>query len=183
MGNRLSQIATRTGDAGTTGLGDGSRVDKDHLRIAALGDVDELNSFIGLLATEELPEEVRGDLSDIQHDLFDLGGELAIPGYSMIADKQVARLDARLARYNADLPRLAEFILPGGSRAASVAHVCRTVCRRAERALVALGKQDKINDGPRQYLNRLSDLMFVLARVLNRHAGGTDVQWQQRKNQ
>jgi cob(I)alamin adenosyltransferase len=183
MGNRLSQIATRTGDAGSTGLGDGSRVDKDHLRIAALGDVDELNSFIGLLATEDLPEEVRGDLSDIQHDLFDLGGELAIPGYSMIADKQVARLDARLARYNADLPRLAEFILPGGSRAASAAHVCRTVCRRAERALVALGKQDKINDGPRQYLNRLSDLMFVLARVLNRHAGGTDVQWQQRKNQ
>jgi cob(I)alamin adenosyltransferase len=183
MGNRLSQIATRTGDAGTTGLGDGTRVDKDHLRIAALGDVDELNSFIGLLVTEDLPEEVRNDLSDIQHDLFDLGGELAIPGYSMIAEKQVARLDARLARYNADLPRLAEFILPGGSRAASVAHVCRTVCRRAERALVALGKQDKINDGPRQYLNRLSDLMFVLARVLNRHAGGTDVQWQQRKNQ
>jgi cob(I)alamin adenosyltransferase len=183
MGNRLSQIATRTGDAGSTGLGDGSRVDKDHLRIAALGDVDELNSFIGLLATEDLPEEVRGDLSDIQHDLFDLGGELAIPGYSMIADKQVARLDARLAHYNADLPRLAEFILPGGSRAASAAHVCRTVCRRAERALVALGKQEKINDGPRQYLNRLSDLMFVLARVLNRHAGGTDVQWQQRKNQ
>ena len=183
MGNRLSQIATRTGDAGTTGLGDGSRVDKDHLRIAALGDVDELNSFIGLLATEDLPDEVRGDLSDIQHDLFDLGGELAIPGYSMIAEKQVARLDARLARYNADLPRLAEFILPGGSRAASVAHVCRTVCRRAERALVALGKQEKVNDGPRQYLNRLSDLMFVLARVLNRHAGGTDVQWQQRKNQ
>jgi cob(I)alamin adenosyltransferase len=183
MGNRLTQIATRTGDAGTTGLGDGTRVDKDHLRIAALGDVDELNSFIGLLVTEDLPDEVRADLSDIQHDLFDLGGELAIPGYTMIADKQVVRLDARLARYNADLPRLAEFILPGGSRAASVAHVCRTVCRRAERALVALGKQDTVNDGPRQYLNRLSDLMFVLARVLNRHAGGTDVQWQQRKNQ
>ena len=182
MGKRLSQIDTRTGDAGTTGLGDGTRVDKDHLRIAALGDVDELNSFIGLLATEDLPDAVRADLSDIQHDLFDLGGELAIPGYTMIADKQVARLDARLAHYNADLPRLAEFILPGGSRAASVAHVCRTVCRRAERALVALGKQDKVNDGPRQYLNRLSDLMFVLARVLNRHAGGTDVQWQQRKN-
>jgi cob(I)alamin adenosyltransferase len=183
MGNRLSQIATRTGDAGTTGLGDGSRVDKDHLRICALGEVDELNSFVGLLAIEDLPAEVRADLSDIQHDLFDLGGELAIPGYTMIAEKQVARLDARLAHYNADLPRLAEFILPGGSRAASVAHVCRTVCRRAERALVALGKQETINDGPRQYLNRLSDLMFVLARVLNRYAGGTDVQWQQRKNQ
>jgi cob(I)alamin adenosyltransferase len=183
MGNRLSQIATRTGDAGTTGLGDGTRVDKDHLRIAALGDVDEVNSFVGLLATEHLPDAVRADLADIQHDLFDLGGELAIPGYSMIADKQVARLDARLAHYNADLPRLAEFILPGGSRAAAIAHVCRTVCRRAERSLVALGKQDPINVGPRQYLNRLSDLMFVLARVLNRHAGGTDVQWQQRKNQ
>jgi cob(I)alamin adenosyltransferase len=183
MGNRLSQIATRTGDAGTTGLGDGTRVDKDHLRIAALGDVDEVNSFVGLLATEQLPDAVRADLADIQHDLFDLGGELAIPGYSMIADKQVARLDARLAHYNADLPRLAEFILPGGSRAAAIAHVCRTVCRRAERSLVALGKQDPINVGPRQYLNRLSDLMFVLARVLNRHAGGTDVQWQQRKNQ
>jgi cob(I)alamin adenosyltransferase len=183
MGNRLSAIATRTGDAGTTGLGDGTRVDKDHLRIAALGDVDELNSFIGLLATEDLPDAVRADLADIQHDLFDLGGELSIPGYSMIADKQVGRLDARLAHYNADLPRLAEFILPGGSRAAAVAHVCRTVCRRAERALVALGKQEPVNAGPRQYLNRLSDLMFVLARVLNRHAGGTDVQWQQRKNQ
>jgi cob(I)alamin adenosyltransferase len=183
MGNRLSQIATRTGDAGTTGLGDGSRVDKDHLRIAALGDVDELNSFVGLLATEDLPASVRADLSDIQHDLFDLGGELAIPGYAMIAEKQVARLDARLAHYNGDLSRLAEFILPGGSRAAALAHVCRTVCRRAERSLVALGKQDKVNDGPRQYLNRLSDLMFVLARVLNRHAGGADVQWQQRKNQ
>jgi cob(I)alamin adenosyltransferase len=183
VGNRLSAIATRTGDAGTTGLGDGTRVDKDHLRIAALGDVDELNSFIGLLATEDLPDPVRADLAAIQHDLFDLGGELSIPGYSMIADKQVARLDARLAHYNADLPRLAEFILPGGARAAAVAHVCRTVCRRAERALVSLGKQDPINPGPRQYLNRLSDLMFVLARVLNRHAGGSDVQWQQRKNQ
>ena len=183
MGNRLSKIATRTGDAGTTGLGDGTRVDKDHLRICALGDVDELNSFVGLLATEDLPADVRADLSDIQHDLFDLGGELAIPGYTMVADKQVARLDARLEHYNADLPRLAEFILPGGSRAAALAHICRTACRRAERALVALGKLDKVNDGPRQYLNRLSDLMFVLARVLNRYAGGTDVQWQQRKNQ
>lgn len=183
MGNRLSQIATRTGDDGTTGLGDGSRVSKDHLRIAAMGDVDELNSTLGVLLTSELPEPVRADLADIQNDLFDLGGELAIPGYSMITGTQVARLDARLAHYNADLPRLAEFILPGGSSAAAMAHICRTVCRRAERALVALGKEDKINDAPRQYLNRLSDLMFVLARVLNRHVGATDVQWQQRKNQ
>src|SRR5512137_1993191 len=183
MGHRLSQIATRTGDDGTTGLGDGSRTTKDSLRVAAMGDVDELNSAIGVLLAETLPDEVRADLVDIQHDLFDLGGELCIPGYTMLKDAQVARLDARLAHYNADLPRLAEFILPGGSRAAALAHVCRTACRRAERALVALGKQDKVNDGPRQYLNRLSDLMFVLARVLNRHAGGTDVQWQQRKNQ
>jgi cob(I)alamin adenosyltransferase len=183
MGNRLSQIATRTGDDGTTGLGDGTRVDKDHLRIAAMGDVDELNSTIGVLLTNDLPEQMRIDLAEIQNDLFDLGGELAIPGYSMISDKQVARLDARLAHYNADLPRLAEFILPGGSCAAAMAHVGRTVCRRAERSLVALGKQDPLNDPPRQYLNRLSDLLFVLARVLNRHAGGADVQWQQRKNQ
>jgi cob(I)alamin adenosyltransferase len=183
MGNRLSQIATRTGDDGTTGLGDGTRVDKDHLRIVAMGDVDELNSTLGVLLTNDLPEQMRLDLAEVQNDLFDLGGELAIPGYSMISDKQVARLDARLAHYNADLPRLAEFILPGGSSAAAMAHVGRTVCRRAERSLVALGKQDRLNDAPRQYLNRLSDLLFVLARVLNRHAGGTDVQWQQRKNQ
>ncbi|MEP6609118.1 MAG: cob(I)yrinic acid a,c-diamide adenosyltransferase [Burkholderiaceae bacterium] len=183
MGNRLSQIATRTGDDGTTGLGDGSRVGKEHLRIAAMGDVDELNSNIGVLLVGSVSDTIRSDLQAIQNDLFDLGGELAIPGYSMISDTQVARLDARLAHYNADLPRLAEFILPGGAPAAATAHVCRTVCRRAERALVALGKHDSINDGPRQYLNRLSDLLFVLARVLNRDAGGADVQWQQRKNQ
>jgi cob(I)alamin adenosyltransferase len=183
MGNRLSKIATRTGDDGTTGLGDGSRVGKNDLRIAAIGDVDELNSTLGLLLAEDLPAEVRADLVDIQHDLFDLGGELSIPGYTMIAERQVARLDARLEHYNADLPRLAEFILPAGSRPAAQAHVCRTVARRAERALVALGKQDKVNEGPRQYLNRLSDLLFVLSRVLNRHAGGSDVLWQQRKNQ
>jgi cob(I)alamin adenosyltransferase len=183
MGNRLSKIATRTGDDGTTGLGDGSRVGKNDLRIAAIGDVDELNSTLGLLLAEDLPAEVRADLVDIQHDLFDLGGELSIPGYTMIAERQVARLDARLEHYNPDLPRLAEFILPAGSRPAAQAHVCRTVARRAERALVALGKQDKVNEGPRQYLNRLSDLLFVLSRVLNRHAGGSDVLWQQRKNQ
>jgi cob(I)alamin adenosyltransferase len=183
MGKRLSKIATRTGDDGTTGLGDGTRTRKDALRIHAIGEVDELNSFIGLLATEALPDEVRADLLDIQHDLFDLGGELCIPGYAMVKDVQVARLDERLAHYNADLPRLEEFILPGGSRAAALAHVCRTVCRRAERAIVALAAQETVNEAPRQYVNRLSDLLFVLARVLNRYAGGTDVQWQQRKNQ
>jgi cob(I)alamin adenosyltransferase len=165
MGNRLSKIATRTGDDGSTGLGDGSRTGKDSARIAALGDVDELNSFVV-------------ELVSIQHDLFDLGGELCIPGYQMIKDEHVARLDGLLEKYNADLPVLKEFILPAGSRAASLSHVCRTVCRRAERSIVALSKTDTINAQPRQYVNRLSDLMFVLARVLNRHAGGSDVLWQ-----
>lgn len=183
MGNRLSQIATRTGDDGTTGLGDGTRTRKDALRVQAMGDVDELNSVIGLLLTEDLPAEVRADLTDIQHDLFDLGGELCIPGYTMLKEEQVSRLDARLAHYNGTLPRLAEFILPGGSRAAAIAHVARTVCRRAERSIVELGAHETINAGPRQYVNRLSDLMFVLARVLNRAVGDGDVLWQQRKNQ
>jgi cob(I)alamin adenosyltransferase len=183
MGKRLTQIATRTGDDGTTGLGDGSRTHKSSVRIRALGEVDELNSFVGLLLTESLPDEVRRDLIDIQHDLFDLGGELSIPGYKMLKEVQVARLDERLAHYNADLPRLAEFILPGGARAAAVAHVCRTICRRAERALVDLDAKEPLNPEGRRYLNRLSDLLFVLARVLNRAAGGTDVLWQQRKNQ
>ena len=182
MGNRLSQIATRTGDDGSTGLGDGSRTRKDSLRIAALGDVDELNSFIGLLVTEPMPEDMRAALSGIQHDLFVLGGELCIPGFENVSDAQVVRLDELLARYNADLPRLQEFILPGGSRAAAYAHVARTVCRRAERAIVALGHEETVRPVCRQYVNRLSDLMFVLARVLNRYAGGSDVLWQQGKN-
>jgi cob(I)alamin adenosyltransferase len=182
MGNRLTQIATRTGDDGTTGLGDGSRVPKDSLRVAALGDVDELNSTIGLLITEPLPEAVREALTDIQHDLFDLGGELCIPGYENVSDAQVARLDALLATHNATLPRLEEFILPGGSRPAAIAHVARTVCRRAERAVVALGAAETVRPACRQYLNRLSDLLFVLSRVLNRHAGGSDVLWQQGRN-
>ncbi len=182
MGKRLTQIVTRTGDDGTTGLGDGTRTEKDDLRVHAMGDVDELNSNLGLLLCEDLPTDVRAALVDIQHDLFDLGGELCIPGYTMISDKQVARLDALLAQHNATLPRLAEFILPAGSRAASLAHVARTVCRRAERAIVALGRMETINAALRQYLNRLSDLLFVLSRVLNRHAGGTDVLWQKSKN-
>jgi cob(I)alamin adenosyltransferase len=182
MGKRLTAIATRTGDDGSTGLGDGTRTRKDTLRVAAMGDVDELNSSIGVLLTEEMPDDVRADLVDIQHDLFDLGGELCIPGYTMVQAAQVARLDARLTHYNASLPRLAEFVLPGGSRAAALAHVSRTVCRRAERVVVALGASEAINDAPRQYLNRLSDLLFVLARTLNRHAGGSDVLWQPRKN-
>lgn len=182
MGNRLSQIATRTGDDGTTGLGDGSRTSKDSLRIAALGDVDELNSQIGVLLAEALPDEVREALLDIQHDLFDLGGELCIPGYENVDDSQVARLDQLLAHFNASLPRLQEFILPGGSRPAAIAHVVRTAARRAERAIVALGAQEPVRPACRQYVNRLSDLMFVFARVLNRSAGGTDVLWQQGRN-
>lgn len=181
MGNRLSKIATRTGDAGTTGLGDGSRVDKDALRVHAMGDVDELNSQIGVLLCEDIPPQMQRELVSIQHDLFDMGGELCIPGYTMITDAQVARLDTLLAHYNADLEPLKDFILPGGSRAAAVAHVCRTVCRRAERAIVSVGKAEAINDKPRQYMNRLSDLMFVLSRVLNRYAGGSDVLWEKER--
>jgi cob(I)alamin adenosyltransferase len=179
MGNRLSQIATRTGDDGTTGLGDGSRTGKDSLRIAALGDVDELNSVVGLLLTEPMPDDVREALVGIQHDLFDLGGELCIPGYENVAESQVARLDELLAHYNATLPRLQEFILPGGTRCAALAHVGRTVARRAERAIVALGASEEVRPVCRQYVNRLSDLLFVLARVLNRADGGSDVLWQQ----
>jgi cob(I)alamin adenosyltransferase len=178
MGNRLSKIATRTGDDGSTGLGDGSRTGKDSLRIHALGDIDELNSQFGVLLCEDLPADLRTQLLTIQHDLFDLGGELCIPGYRLINDTQVARLDALLEQYNADLPALKEFILPGGSRAAALMHVCRTVCRRAERSVVSLAQAEAVNPQPRQYLNRLSDLCFVLARVLNRHAGGSDVLWQ-----
>ncbi|MGZ8321333.1 MAG: cob(I)yrinic acid a,c-diamide adenosyltransferase [Telluria sp.] len=178
MGNRLSKIATRTGDNGTTGLGDASRTATDSLRIPSLGEVDELNSFVGLLLCEDMPADLREELVSIQHDLFDLGGELCIPGYQLITDAHVERLDALLEKYNATLPALQDFILPAGSRAASLAHVCRTVCRRAERSIVTLGKSEKINEHPRQYVNRLSDLMFVLSRVLNRHAGGSDVLWQ-----
>lgn len=177
MGHRLSKIATRTGDDGTTGLGDGSRVAKDSARVHALGDVDELNSQIGLLLCEDMPNAVREDLISVQHDLFDLGGEVSIPGHVMIATLHVARLDALLEKYNADLPALKEFILPGGSRAAAQAHVCRTVCRRAERSLVSLATLERVSDHLRQYLNRLSDLLFVLSRVLNRHAGLGDVLW------
>jgi cob(I)alamin adenosyltransferase len=178
MANRLTQIATRTGDDGSTGLGDGSRVAKDHARVAAMGDVDELNSQIGLLLTEPVPDGVRELLLTVQHELFNLGGELSIPGYTLLKDEAVARLDAALAQHNATLPRLAEFILPGGSRSAALAHVARTVARRAERSVVALGALETVNAAPRQYLNRLSDLLFVLARVLNRSGGGDDVYWQ-----
>ena len=177
MANRLSQIATRTGDNGTTGLGDNTRVSKDSLRVHAMGDVDELNSHIGVLLCEELPPGVRELLVEVQHQLFNLGGELSIPGFELLKPEAVAQLDAALAEHNARLPRLAEFILPAGSRAAALAHVCRTVARRAERAVVALGAAEPLKEAPRQYLNRLSDLLFVLSRVLNRMNGGDDVYW------
>jgi len=183
MANRLTAIATRTGDDGTTGLGDGTRTAKDHARVATMGEVDELNSHIGLLLTETLAPEIHADLVDIQHDLFDLGAELCMPGQRVLAAQRVLGLDERLAHYNASLPRLAEFILPGGSHAAAQAHVCRTVCRRAERALVALAHEgpDAVSLTARQYCNRLSDLLFVLARTLNRAAGGGEPQWQPRR--
>jgi cob(I)alamin adenosyltransferase len=178
MGNRLSKIATRTGDDGTTGLGDGSRVGKDTNRVQALGDIDELNAHIGLLLCEDLPQPLDAELISIQHDLFDAGGELSIPGYAIINESQVARLDELLAKYNQSLPPLKEFILPGGSRPAAQAHVCRTVCRRAERTLIKLEKIEPVQEHLRHYLNRLSDLFFVLSRVLNRHADMPDVLWE-----
>lgn len=183
MGNRLSKIATRTGDDGTTGLGDGRRVGKDDVRIAAIGDVDELNSNVGVLLAEPLPDDVRAVLVTIQHDLFDLGGELCVPGHTVLGDAHLARLDQWLADYNATLPPLKEFILPGGARTAALAHVCRTVCRRAERLIVALGRIEALHETPRRYVNRLSDLLFVLARVLNRAAGGADVLWERGRAQ
>ncbi len=156
---------------------------KSHLRVHAMGDVDELNSHIGVLLCEELPAEVRDLLVEVQHQLFNLGGELSIPGYELLKPEAVAALDEALAHHNAALPRLQEFILPAGNRAASQAHVCRTVARRAERAVVALGEADSVREAPRQYLNRLSDLMFVLARVLNRMHGGDDVYWKSERLQ
>ena len=181
MGQRLTQIATRTGDNGTTGLGDNSRVSKNSLRVHAMGEVDELNSHIGVLLCEEMPESVRSVLVEVQHQLFNLGGELSIPGFELLKPEAVLALDQALAQHNENLPKLQEFILPAGNRAASLAHVCRTVARRAERAVVALGNEEALKEAPRQYLNRLSDLMFVLARVLNRYRTdgtvGDDVYW------
>lgn len=177
MGHRLSKITTRTGDAGETGLGDGTRVSKDSPRVQALGDIDELNSVLGMLLAEDVSQEVRDALDLVQHDLFDLGGELCIPGHKLLKPSRVAALEETLEAWNAGLEPLKEFILPGGTRAAAAAHLARTVCRRAERSVVALGREDKVSDAARRYLNRLSDLLFVAGRLLNRHAGQNDVQW------
>ncbi len=177
MGHRLSKITTRTGDGGETGLGDGSRTTKDSARVRALGDIDELNSAIGLILAEDIPAEARAALEQIQHDLFDLGGETSIPGHSMVSEPQLLALEAHVESWNATLPSLKEFILPGGTRAAAAAHLARAICRRAERSLVDLGRTEKVGSYGRQYLNRLSDLLFVLGRILNRHGGRSDVQW------
>lgn len=182
MGHRLSRIVTRTGDNGTTGLGDGSRVAKDALRIHALGEVDELNSVIGVLQAESLPEAVSDWLAVVQHDLFDLGSELAVPGFVALNAAAVERLEQQVEDMNRSLPMLKEFILPGGARDAALAHQARSVCRRAERTLVTLAQGEEVSVLARQYLNRLSDALFVLARHLNRVHDRPDVLWQPRRD-
>ncbi len=177
MGNRLSKIYTRTGDGGTTGLGDGSRIDKDSLRVAAFGTVDELNSAVGLVLSTDLQGPVRKCLTRIQHELFDLGGELCMPGLTLIPDSYVTQLETDLDGFNEALPPLKDFILPGGSESAARCHLARTICRRAERLVVALAKDEDTNAISLRYLNRLSDLLFVIARVLARGDGGSEVIW------
>jgi cob(I)alamin adenosyltransferase len=178
MGNRLSRIYTRTGDDGTTGLGDGSRVAKDSLRVEAFGTVDELNSAIGvLLATPDIPPGVGASLTEVQHELFDLGGELCIPGHRAITAEQVTRLERSLDQFNDTLPPLKEFILPGGGPAAAACHMARAIARRAERRVWALSRAESVSPEVAKYLNRLSDLLFVLARVLARHERGAEVLW------
>jgi len=182
MGNRLSKIYTRTGDDGTTGLGDGSRVPKDSLRVEAYGTVDELNSTIGvLLAVPELPPAVTACLTEVQHELFDMGGELCIPGHHAIEARHVTRLEEALDGFNDDLPPLKEFILPGGGPAAAACHLARTVARRAERRVWSLAHAESVRAEVAQYLNRLSDLLFVIARVLARHERGTEVLWKHKR--
>jgi len=177
MANRLSKIYTRTGDSGTTGLGDGSRVNKDSLRVDTMGDVDELNAVIGILLTEQLDSQVADVLTRIQHDLFDLGGEICIPGHAMVKAERIVALENTLDAWNDQLGPLKEFILPGGTRAAAYCHLARTVCRRAERQLTRLNREETVTPVSLQYLNRLSDLLFVLCRILNKQAGVPDVLW------
>jgi cob(I)alamin adenosyltransferase len=179
MGNRLSKIYTRTGDDGSTGLGDGSRVPKDSARVAAYGTVDELNSTIGMvLACEGVPPDVREALTQVQHELFDLGGELCIPGMAMVNDADITRLESVLDGFNEPLPPLKDFILPGGGMAAACCHLARTVCRRAEREVIALAREEAVRPQAQRYLNRLSDLLFVICRVLARAGGHGEVIWQ-----
>lgn len=177
MGNRLSKIYTRTGDDGTTGLGDGSRINKDSLRVEAMGDVDELNSVIGIMMTESMPDSLGVTLMQIQHDLFNVGGEICIPGYVILQQSRIDDLEQVIDALNENLAPLKEFILPGGTKAAAYCHLARTVCRRAERKLVELHRNEKVTDISLQYLNRLSDLLFVLCRTINKEAGVSDVLW------
>jgi len=178
MGNRLSKIYTRTGDDGTTGLGDGSRVPKDSLRVEAYGTVDELNSALGvLLALPKLPPDVTACVTEVQHELFDMGGELCIPGHLAITAEQVVRLERTLDGFNDALPPLKEFILPGGGPASAACHLARTVARRAERRVCTLARSESVSPEVAKYLNRLSDLLFVIARVLARHERGAEVLW------
>lgn len=181
MGKRLSKIVTRTGDQGITGLADGSRVPKDTPRVEAMGAVDELNSHLGVLLAEDLPDRATACLIDAQHDLFDLGGELSKPGHALVSDAHVLRLENLIEEFNQALPALENFILPGGSRPAALAHVARSACRRAERRLVTLSRQETVSPQLLKYLNRFSDLLFILGRTLNRHAGRGDVLWRQDK--
>ena len=183
MGNRLSKIYTRTCDDGSTGLGDGSRVAKDSLRVGAYGTVDEANSTIGLVLAGDVPESIRILLTTVQHQLFDLGGELCIPGHAAIFDTDIERLEHHLDAYNDDLPPLKDFILPGGGEAAARCHIARTVVRRAERETVALSRQETVRAEAVRYLNRLSDLLFVLARVLARADGHGEVLWNHDRRQ
>ena len=177
MGNRLSKIYTKTGDDGTTGLGDGTRVAKDSARVAAYGTVDEANSAIGVVLANELPEDIRAVLVSVQHQMFDLGGELCIPGHAAIFDADIERLEQQLDHFNAGLPPLKDFILPGGGPAAAQAHLARTIARRAEREVVTLARHDAVRPEAVRYLNRLSDLLFVLARVLARASGHGETLW------
>jgi len=177
MGNRLSKIYTRTGDKGTTGLGDGSRVNKDDMRVEAYGTVDELNSAIGLILAAALPQAVRTCLTRTQHELFDLGGELCMPGFTLVPDNYIDRLEQALDRFNEDLPPLKDFILPGGSEAAARCHLARTIARRAERRVISLSRNESVNEASIRYLNRLSDLLFVISRVLARDDGGSEILW------
>ena len=178
MANRLSKIYTRTGDDGTTGLGDGSRINKDSLRVEAMGDVDELNSIIGIMLTEQLPDNLVSPLTQIQHDLFNVGGEICIPGFVILQKGRIKDLEDQIDALNEHLTPLKEFILPGGSKAAAYCHLARTVCRRAERKLVELHRNEKVTDISLQYLNRLSDLLFVMCRSINKQAGRPDVMWE-----
>jgi len=178
MGNRLSKIYTRTGDDGTTGLGDGSRTVKDGTRVVAYGTTDELNSILGMLLALQVPDNIRAVLHEIQHHLFDLGGELCIPGHQAIQDSHIVWLEQTLDHFNDTLPPLKDFILPGGTQAAATCHLARTVCRRAERCIVTLQRDESVPPFSMKYLNRLSDLLFVVARVLSRHEGGGEVLWQ-----